>query len=213
MKWIIDRRRLLTSLATTAALPASPLISDGAHSKSGLYRLPSPGDTLIFTTAGLIQLDTGLCANKSVEACVSELERRLGSALSDQMSFRTFIVGPKTRCFALSSTALTGSRDDLILDFQNGLERQSQFVRANFSPFSLDDLPVYIATAIDEHDRGVFEPVLDVLVYITCSSGFWQNAKICRASEVFCVAKAADYRANICGPHVVLIALWPLGAA
>jgi hypothetical protein len=44
MKWNIDRRRLLTSLAATAALPASlPLISDGAQSEAGVYRLPSHG--------------------------------------------------------------------------------------------------------------------------------------------------------------------------
>src|SRR5262249_2277406 len=138
MKWNIDRRRFLTSLAATAALPAClPLISDGAHSKSGVYRLPSHGGTTIFTSAGLIQLDTELCSNKSVEACVGELERRLCSALLEQRVQKQ-IIGAKSRCFALSSTTLSPPREDLILDFQNGLRWQSQFVEANFGPFSLD---------------------------------------------------------------------------
>jgi hypothetical protein len=57
----------------------------------------------------------------------------------------------------------------------------------------------------------VFAAVLDTLAYITCQSGFWRDAKIIDASEVFCVAKAPRYQADIRGPGTLeLIALWPL---
>jgi hypothetical protein len=66
--------------------------------------------------------------------------------------------------------------------------------------------------SIDEDDRDVFAAVLDTLVYITCQSGFWRDAEIVNASEVFCVAKAPRHQADIRGPGTLdLIALWPFG--
>jgi hypothetical protein len=55
--------------------------------------------------------------------------------------------------------------------------------------------------------------VLDVLAYITCKSGFWRDAKIIRASEVFSVAKTPRYQADMpVSGTLDLIALWPLEA-
>jgi hypothetical protein len=77
---------------------------------------------------------------------------------------------------------------------------------------AIDDLPIYIATSIDERMiTRCSGNVLDVLAYITSKSGFWRDAKIICASEVFCVAKAPRYQADMRGPGTLdLIALWPL---
>ena len=82
-----------------------------------------------------------------------------------------------------------------------------------FGPLATDDLPIFIATSIDEDDHEVFGSVLDVLAYITCKSGFWRDANIIRASQVFCVAKAPRYQTDLRAPGTLdLIALWPLEA-
>ena len=92
------------------------------------------------------------------------------------------------------------------------LDRQSKFVSDGFGPLAIDDLPIYIATSIDKRmitNRS--GNVLDVISYITSKSGFWRDAEITRASEVFWVAKAPRYQADMpVSGRLELITLWPL---
>jgi hypothetical protein len=186
----IDRRSFLASLAGASALTSVPSLISGTATAA-----PE-----IVTNAGL---NPGL-------PHVGELARRLDYALRERKVF-DHIARTQSRHFALGSVTLNAQpSEQLILDFQTLLDRQSEFVSRSFGPLALDDLPVYIATSLHD-DRVVRDAVLDVLVYITCKSGFWRDAKIVRAFDVFCVAKAPRYHADSRGARKLdLIALWPL---
>lgn len=206
----INRRRVLTSLAAGAALKSVPsLISAASAAPDSVFRFASPGDAVIVTSTGLVETDPGL-RHLPLETRVAELARRLDQAKLQQKVIDR-IAGKKSRCFALGSVTLSGAGNKLILDFQTTLDRQAEFVADTFGALATDDLPIFIATSIDEEDHEVFGSVLDVIAYITCDSGFWRDAKIIRASEVFCVAKAPRYQADVpVSGTLDLIALWPL---
>jgi hypothetical protein len=198
----LDRRRLLTSLAAGAALTnVASLISDAACAAPSTFRFASPDDTAIFTKKGLLEIDRGL-------TCIAELEPRLDHALRNPKVLNHIAI-TQSRFFALGSVTLNAPpSEQLILDFQTTLDRQCGYVSRNFGPLATDDLPIYIATAIDEGDRVVRTAVLDVIVYITCKSGFRPGAKITRAKDVFCIANAPRRLPNA----LDLIALWPFNA-
>jgi hypothetical protein len=83
-------------------------------------------------------------------------------------------------------------------------------VLCNFGPLALDALPIYIATSIDEENRDVLDPVLDMLNYIANKSGFWPSAKVTRAWDILCVANGPRYQAEMRKSDALdLIALWP----
>jgi hypothetical protein len=93
------------------------------------------------------------------------------------------------------------------LAFQTTLARQSEVVSRSFGSLAVDDLPFYIATSIED-DREVLVPVLDVLAYITCASGFWRDAEIVSSFDIFCTADAGTCRSGA----LDLIALWPFNS-
>jgi len=203
----INRRRLLRSLAAGAALTSVPsLISAASAAPGSVFRIASLGDAVMVTSKGLVETDPGL-RHAPFEARVAELARRLDQAKLHQKVIDR-IAGKKSRCFALGSVTLSGAGNKLILDFQTTLDRQSEFVADTFGPLATDDLPIFIATSIDEEDHEMFGSVLDVIAYITCDSGFWRDDKI-DASQVFCAAPSSE--AAIPGTGALdLITLWPL---
>jgi hypothetical protein len=196
----MDRRRLLTSLAAGTALTVVPsLISAaGEATPQRIFRFASPGNAAIVTSGGLIETDPGL-------RHVGELAHRLDNALRKRKVLDQ-LARAQAHFFALGSATLNGPGDPLIFDFQTTLDRQSDFVSHRFCPLALDDLPIYVATALPD-DREVRDAVLDVLVYITCKSGFWRDAKIFRPSEVFCMVDEPRYQADTRGPGDLVVAV------
>lgn len=178
-----DRRRVLTTFAAAAGVAnMPPLISRAASASPGIFRFASSDDAAIVTNAGLIEIDPGLPS-------VGELARRLNHALRERKVVGR-IARTKSRFFALGSVTLNAPpSQQLILDFQTTLDRQSEFVSRSFGPLAIDDLPVYVATSLHE-DRVVFGAVLDTLAYVTLKSGFWRDAKIIHALDAFCIADA-----------------------
>ena len=190
----IDRRRLFTMLAGGSAV----LLSDAATAApERLFRFPAPGGAVIVTDKGLIEIDPGLPR-------VEELAQRLDHALCTRRVL-DHIARTQSRLFALGSVTLNGAPSQrLIWDFQTTLDDQSEFVPRNFGPLAIDDLPVHIATSLHD-DREEFAAVLDTINYITIKSGFWREAKITRASEVFSMTGTARRSTGA----LELITLWP----
>jgi hypothetical protein len=208
----INRRRLLTSLAAGAALTSFPSLISGAGAAPGsVFHFASPGDAVIVTSGGLVETDLGLFS-ASIESRVGEMARRLYQALLKR-EVQSQIARARSRLFALGSVTLSGAGNKLILDFQTTLDRQAEFVADTFGAWATDDLPIFIATSIDEEDHEMLGAVLDVIAHITCASGFWRDAKIIRSSEVFCVAQTPRYQPGMHPGTLDLIALWPLESA
>ena len=169
-------------------------------------------DAVIVTSAGLIETDPGLCPRATTEDLVGELVRRLGYALLEP-NIRDRIAGAgaakktKPRFFALGSATLNAPFDP-ILHLQMMLDRQSAFVTGSFEPLATGDLPLFIATSMDD-ERALWAGTMDTLAYITLNSGYSRRAEI-RAADLFCSVAAPRYRADARRPGAVdLIALWP----
>jgi hypothetical protein len=190
----IDRRRLLTTLAGGGAA----FISGAANAApERMFRFVSPGDAVIVTNAELVATDPGFPR-------VEELARRLDYALRNRKTLG-HVTRAQSRFFALSSVTLNGPFDSAACRaFQTTLARQSEVVSHSFGSLAVDDLPFYIATSIED-DRGVLEPVLDVLAYITDTSGFWRDAEIVSSFDIFCTVNASTCSSGA----LDLIALWP----
>ncbi len=170
-------------------------------------------DAVIVTSAGLIENDPGLCPRATTEDLVGELVRRLGHALLEP-KIRDRIAGAgaanktKPRFFALGSATLNAPFDP-ILHLQMMLDRQSAFVFGSFAPLATDDLPLFIATSMDD-ERALWAGTMDTLAYITLNSGYSRHAETFRAADVFCSVAAPRYRADSRRPDALdLIALWP----
>ena len=203
----INRRSLLTSIAAGAALTSFPsLIAPANAAPDGVFRFASLGDAVIVTSTGLVETDPGL-RHASFETRLAELARRLDQAKLQQKVIDR-IAGRKSRCFALGSVTLSGTGNEMIHDTQDILVQQSGFVIGAFGALAIDDLPIFIATSIDEEDHEMFGSVLDVIAYITCQCEFWRDGKT-DASQVFCVAPSSE--GAIPGTGALdLITLWPL---
>ena len=195
---MIDRRHLLASLAALTTVPSLTFGSADAAPER-VIRFASSGDTAIVTNAELIEIDPGLPP-------VADLARRLGHA-PRQQKVLDHIARSQARHLALGSVTLNAPpSEELICDFQRTLDRQGEFVSHDFGPLAVDDLPMFIATAVDNTplDYTVLAAVLDTLNYITNKSGFWPGATVTRAWDVFCMAGAMRRPGAI-----DLIALWP----
>jgi hypothetical protein len=190
----IDRRRLFTMLAGGSAV----LLSDAATAApERVFRFAAPGNAVIITNTGLIEIDPGLPR-------VEELVRRVDHVLRTRRVL-DHIARTQSRLFALGSVTLNGPPSErLIWDFQTTLDDQSEFVPRNFGPLAIDDLPLHIATSLYD-DREGFDAVLNTICYITKKSGFWRDAKITRVSGVFSMTDTA--RSAIGALN--LITLWP----
>jgi hypothetical protein len=195
----INRRRLLTTLTGGGAA----LIARAANAapEPSAFRFTSTGDAVIVTGEKLVAADPG-------RPTIAELQRRLDHALRDH-KVRDYIAGAPSRYFALSSVTLKGPFDSIAcLTFQSALKLQSQIAGVIFGDaddcLATNYTPFYIATAIEDNQREVFGPVMDILAHTTCSAGFWCDAKIVSPLWIFSAAEAVRRPGAL-----DLIALWP----
>jgi hypothetical protein len=92
----MDRRRFLTSLAGAVALTGVPsLIPSAFGDAADDFRFAAPGNAVIVTSAGLIDVDPGL-------PCVGELAHRLNHALREP---KVLIISPERNHDILRSGA------------------------------------------------------------------------------------------------------------
>jgi hypothetical protein len=163
-------------------------------------------DAVIFTSAGLIETDPGLCPSESTENLLGELVRRLGYALLERKILDRIVrVGETTqepRFFALGSATLNASFEPL-LHLQMMLNRQSAFVAGSFAPLAVDASPLFIATSRDD-DLEQRTGMIDVLVRAASISGY------ALSPDKFATVQAQRYQASARRPGWLdLIALWP----
>lgn len=163
-------------------------------------------DTVIVTSSGLFERDTGLSPGASTEELVGELVRRLSYALMEPEILRRIVspsgTKPKRRYFALGSATLNAPSEPL-LHLQTMLDRQSTFVSASFAPSAADDLPLFIATSRD-YDLEQREGVMDVLGRATAISGY------ATGPDMFATVQAPRYQTETRRPGWLdLIVLWP----
>ena len=225
----IDRRRLLTTLASGAALAsASSLISHAAvAAPERIFRFAVPREPIVITSAGLIAMDPGLCRQPSTETLVDELARRLRHSLLREEELARLLGRPLLRemgelvlpqkrnakLFALGSVTLDAPQpDELILELQTVLDRQSAFVSENFGPLLLHDLPLFTmiwpAYTDECYADSFLCKVIDTVACITRKSGYAHHNK--GTPNVFEMAGAPRYKDRR-GPGALdLIALWPL---
>ena len=109
--------------------------------------------------------------------------------------------------FARGRIRLRGEPALLIWKLQDTLDRQAAFVSRNCGPLGLDDLPIFIATTIDE-DRSVRRAISDTCSYVTRKNGFWAGAMLTRTADIF-VWQDASLRSGA----LVLLTAWPFTKA
>jgi hypothetical protein len=164
-------------------------------------------DTVIVTSAGLIETDPGLYPRASTEDLVGELVRRLGYALLEPKILEWIVAtgGPKKakpRFFALGSATLNAPFEPL-LHLQMMLDRQSEFLSGSFAPLAVEDLPLFIATSKDD-DLEQRTGVMDVLARAASISGY------ALSPDMFATAQAPRYQTDSRRPGWLdLIVLWP----
>lgn len=196
----IDRRLLLKTLAGGGAtLISVPTKAD----PEGVFRFAAAGDVVIVTTDRLVAADPG-------RPPIADLQRRLDVALGDRKVL-DYIAGAPSRRFALSSFTFQPFDTIGYLHFQSDIRLQGQIAAQIFGDdvdhvLPVDYPPFYIATAIEDN-REVLSCVLDMINFVTSSTGY-DDAPLWRNSgtnlTIFSAANATQKPGEL-----DLIALWP----